>query len=175
MKTIYIIRHAKSSWDNPSLSDFDRPLNPRGLKTAPMMGTYLSQKGINPDIILSSPALRAAETAHLLKNAASWQAEISFDERIYEASPQTLHHIVKELDGKIPSVLIIGHNPGIESFIRLLTNRVEAMPTCSFAHIVCRENLWSDVRPGDCDLVEIIRPKEIAPGIAPKSGAAGQK
>ena len=111
MKTIYILRHAKSSWDNPNLADFERPLNKRGLESAPFIGEIIHKNNFQPDSVLSSPAERAKQTAFLVKEAGKIEAEIQFDERIYEASPQQLLQVISELETDRESALLIGHNP----------------------------------------------------------------
>jgi phosphohistidine phosphatase SixA len=100
MKTLFIMRHAKSSWDDPDLSDFERPLNNRGLKTVPFMGEVMTKNDFTPEIIVSSPAMRARQTAELVKNSAAFDAEIRFDERIYEASPLRLLEVVSDIIGR---------------------------------------------------------------------------
>src|SRR5689334_19829677 len=118
MKTLYVMRHAKSSWAQMDLDDFDRPLNDRGLKTAPFMGTVMRENGYMPDVIISSPAVRASSTARLVKAAANIASELQFDKRIYEASSQSLNEVAASIDDKYNSAMLVGHNPGIEGFIR---------------------------------------------------------
>ena len=117
MKRLFILRHAKSSWTDIDLADFDRPLNERGLDAAPFMGRYLAEEGHMPDAIVSSPAKRARETAELVKEHSGFEPEIGFDERIYEASPNTLRVVASELPDHVDSAMIVGHNPGVEGFI----------------------------------------------------------
>lgn len=160
MKTLYILRHAKSSWDNPSLADFERPLNERGLKTAPFMGEIMLKNNFKPELLLSSPAVRAKETVSLIKTSAKWQTKINFDERIYEASPQTLLNIVGELDKKAESAMIIGHNPGLEGLIKFITGELQAMPTAGLAVIDLEIEDWNEITPESGKLRTIVRPKE---------------
>lgn len=160
MKRLYLLRHAKSSWADPDLSDFDRPLNSRGLRAAPFMGSLIASRGLLPDILLSSPAVRAAETARLVKESAAADFPIRFDERIYEASPQTLLYVLRELENGINSPMIVGHNPGIESLIRLLTAKIESMPTAALAVIDLNIDSWEDTATNCGTLIEIIRPKD---------------
>jgi phosphohistidine phosphatase len=159
MKTLFVLRHAKSSWDDPALSDFDRPLNDRGNSTAPFMGEIMSERGFTPDIILASPAVRARETARLAKEGGRLAARIIHDKRIYEASPQTLKQVVASTDDAHRSVMIVGHNPGMEGFIRLLTGRMEAMPTAALAVIDLDIKSWQDIANGGT-LMQLIRPKD---------------
>lgn len=160
MKNLFILRHAKSSWDHPELSDFDRPLNHRGLIAAPFIGEIMAGKHYIPDLIISSPAKRASQTALLVKESSGTNAEIRFDERIYEASPQALRQIVSELTEETGSAMIVGHNPGIEGFIKYLTGKIEPMPTAALASITLNIDKWSDLSNNCGDLQEILRPKE---------------
>ncbi len=160
MKKLYILRHAKSSWDQPGLADFDRALNHRGLIAAPFMGELIAIKDYLPDLIISSPAKRARQTAVIVKESSGANAELKFDERIYEASPQELRQIVSELSEEINSAMIVGHNPGIEGFINFLTGNQEPMPTAALASITLNIDKWSDLSADCGELQEIIRPKE---------------
>jgi phosphohistidine phosphatase len=160
MKKIFILRHAKSSWIDPKLSDFERPLNDRGLNAAPFMGELIARRGLFPDAIVSSPAKRAAQTATLLKESAGLNIEIKFDDRIYEASPNTLRQAVSELDNNLDSVMLVGHNPGIEGFIRYLTGQTESMPTAALAIIKLKIDRWADIAADSGKLIEVIRPKD---------------
>ena len=160
MKTLYVLRHAKSSWDDPDLADFDRPLNDRGKTTAPFIGQLMTRYGFAPDVILSSPALRARETAKLVKKAADLGADITYEERIYEASPQTLRQVAASAGENFESVMMVGHNPGIEGFIRYLTGNLEPMPTAALAVIDLEIESWQDVDAGLGKLRRVIRPKD---------------
>lgn len=155
------MRHAKSSWDNPAWSDFERPLNERGLKAAPLMGGVMKKNNFNPALILSSPAKRAAQTATLVKEAANIKSEIRFDERIYEASLTRLLEIIIEQDNKIKSLMMFGHNPGFEALVRHLTGKLEPMPTAALAVIDLEISKWSELHSSPGKLRMLIRPKEI--------------
>jgi len=110
-KTLYIARHAKSSWDDMTLSDFERPLNKRGERDAPFMAQLLKAKSIQADLILSSPANRAMTTAKFYHETLG--GELRFDERIYEATAMGLFYLAQEMFEKYNSVMIVGHNPGL--------------------------------------------------------------
>ncbi len=155
------MRHAKSSWDDASLSDFERPLNDRGLRTAPFMGKFMREKGLDPAIILSSPAERAKQTALLVKEASGFSNEIQFDDRIYEASPHSLAQVVSEIDNAHTSAMLVGHNPGMEGFIRFLTGNLEPMPTAALAVIELNIDKWKEIDDGCGELQEIYRPKDL--------------
>jgi len=161
MKTLFILRHAKSSWDNAALSDFERPLNERGLKAAPLMGDVMKKNRFQPELILSSPARRAEQTAALIKQSAGIGGAIRFDERIYEASPARLLEVISEQNEKTESVLLVGHNPGLEGLIRALTGELHPMPTAALAVIDLEINRWSNIISSTNRLRTLIRPKEI--------------
>jgi len=160
MKTLYILRHAKSSWDDASLADFDRPLNGRGERAAPFMGKLMKKTGLLPDVVLSSPAARAKSTARLAVRSADLDAEIKFDDRIYEASPQSLRQVVSEVDNSNLSAMVVGHNPGIEGFIRFLTGENESMPTAALAVIELDIKKWDEVDTGCGELQALFRPRD---------------
>jgi phosphohistidine phosphatase len=161
MKTLYLLRHAKSSWDYPGMADFDRPLNGRGRETAPFMGELMRVKAYRPSLVLSSPAVRARTTAELVKEAANLAVAIRFDERIYEASPTALLSVVSETEDSIPSAMIVGHNPGIEGFIRLLTGQSGAIPTAALAVIRLSIDSWRAIDTACGELEAVYRPKEV--------------
>ncbi len=160
MKTLYVLRHAKSSWENSSLADFDRPLNDRGKSAAPFIGQVMKSNEFAPEIILSSPAVRARETARLVKESAGLHAEIQHIERIYEASPQMLQYVAASMDDRFSSAMIVGHNPGMEGFVRLLTGKLEPMPTASLAVIDLDILGWEQITGSSGKLRKVIRPRE---------------
>lgn len=160
MKTLYLLRHAKSSWDEPGLADFDRPLNERGLRTAPFMGEVIKNNNLPVDLILSSPARRASQTAQMVKAAGGLPAEIQFEDGIYEASPLRLIQIVSDLDDRFDSVMLVGHNPGFEDLVRFLSGSLHPMPTAALAVIDLEHRSWRDLHPDFCSLRLLIRPKE---------------
>ncbi len=138
-KTLYIARHAKSSWDDPSQSDFERPLNKRGLRDAPMMAKLLRSKGVLPQIIVSSPALRAKTTAEIYHKAIG--GELIYDERIYEASAMALKYLIDEYLIRCNSLMIVGHNPGLTSLNdRLSDMSIYNLPTAAVVGIEFEDN-----------------------------------
>ena len=162
MKTLYLLRHAKSSWDDPMMADFDRPLNDRGRQAAPFMGDLIASKGFDPSVILCSPAERARETGLLVKTHSGLEAPVLFDERIYEASSQGLRQVISELAESYDSALLVGHNPGVEGLIRLLTGDIEPMPTAALAVLHLRIGNWPELGAGSGSLLAVYRPKEEA-------------
>lgn len=154
MKTLFLFRHAKSSWENSELADFERPLNSRGLDDATFMGTLIYENQIKPDVILSSPAKRAKQTAILVRETAQLEKPIQYEERIYEASPLTLMQIVSRQDDSKESVFLFGHNPGFEGLVKLLTGENLDFPTAGFAKISLRIDSWSDIS-ANCGRMEL--------------------
>ena len=161
MKTLFILRHAKSSWENTGLSDFDRPLNERGLETAPFMGDLMKKNQFQPALILSSPAKRAEQTAALIKQTAGIGGAIQFDQRIYEASPARLLEVISDQNEKIKFILLVGHNPGLEGLLKFLTGQPQPMPTAALAVIDLKTDKWSKANSSNGNLRILIRPKEV--------------
>lgn len=147
MKTLTLIRHAKSDWDDANLTDFDRPLNSRGKKDAPEMGRELAERDFMPDQIITSPAKRAMSTAKRIAKAIEFPKDaIQTDERIYEASLATLMEIVNELDDAADHVALIGHNPGLTELGNHLTgDDIANLPTCSVLSISFDVDSWNEV------------------------------
>lgn len=161
MKTLYLLRHAKSSWENPSLSDFDRPLNERGLLAAPLTGFEMLKRKLVPQMILSSPAVRALETAELVVKAGEFGSSIVVNDRIYEASPRCLLEVISKIDDERNPAMIVGHNPGMEGLIRILTGAVEPMPTAALAVLDLDIERWQDAMDGCGKTREVLRPRDI--------------
>ena len=131
MKTIYLVRHAKSSWKYPNLDDFERPLNKRGRKSAPFMGSILKKLKVSPDLILSSPANRAAMTARIIADKISYPLEkIRYNESIYEFSANTLIDVVKHLDDVVNKAMLVGHNPALTDLANYIGDKpISNIPT----------------------------------------------
>jgi phosphohistidine phosphatase len=162
MKTLLLMRHAKSSWADPGQPDFERPLNARGLKAAPLMGRFLRRQSLQPDLVLCSPAARAQETAALALAAAQLTCEVRYDARIYEASAARLLTVVNETPEPAGTVLLVGHNSGMEDIVRLLTGADERMPTAALACVALDLDNWRNVTAHAGRLAWLVRPKELA-------------
>jgi phosphohistidine phosphatase len=162
MKRLTLVRHAKSSWKNAALADFDRPLNSRGQRDAPRMGARLAALGILPDIILSSPARRARKTAKLLAAAIPDAHErILFDPALYEASAAVLLERVRTFDESWQHVMLVGHNPGLTDLTNLLTAAgVENIPTCGVLVADLAIDSWPAADAGCGHSVHYLIPKE---------------
>jgi phosphohistidine phosphatase len=161
MKNLFVLRHAKSSWENSELSDFERPLNKRGLEAIQLIGQEFFNLNTQIDLVLSSPAKRAKQTAILVKESGEIKCEIQFEDGIYEASVMKLMHIISEIDDKFDSVLLVGHNPGLEELIRVLTAKIQVMPTATLAKIDLEIESWAEIASNCGKLDFAITPREL--------------
>jgi phosphohistidine phosphatase len=162
MKTLLLLRHAKSSWKQPELADHDRPLNKRGKRTAPLMGALLLDQDLIPDLILCSSAVRVHTTARLVAKACAYAGEIKQIRKLYLAEPQTYVEVLRQVAEKHTRVLVVGHNPGLEALIEALTGEAMAMPTAALAQVELSLKRWSDLDTDtDCKLVSGWRPKDL--------------
>lgn len=161
MKTLLLLRHAKSSWDDAALRDFDRPLAARGERDAPRIGQALCKRGTRPDLIISSPAARAEATIRSVIKAAKLDLEPEYDEAIYGASSAELMKLIRHLPDRSFSVLLVGHNPGFEDLVGRLTGSQERMPTAALACIEFRIERWEDVEDGKGKLDWLLTPKQL--------------
>jgi len=162
VKTLFLVRHAKSSWKHEHLTDFERPLNKRGKRDAPFMGQLLKKQGIIPDLILSSPAVRALTTAQVLAEEMGYPVDqIEQDKEVYHASTDHLLHIIRQVDGSVDVLMVFGHNPGITLLANLLTNHyIDNVPTTGIVRVKFGLNRWKDVRAGKGQIVSFDFPKK---------------
>ena len=161
MKHLLLLRHAKSSWDDQDLKDFDRPLNKRGIKAARLVGQFLRREEIKIDLIISSPAKRARETIELVWPAAKLEVELKFEDRIYEATPRTLLAVITKVKASVNTLMLVGHNPGFEGLLEVLTSQARRLPTASLAFIDLDDDAWKEARGGG-KLVRLVTPKELS-------------
>jgi phosphohistidine phosphatase len=162
MKTLLVLRHAKSSWNHPELDDHARPLNKRGLRDAPRMGELVKAYGLIPDIVISSDAVRARLTAEGVAEAARYAGEILLDPRLYMAGPAEILSLLRAVREGVETVMIIGHNPGLEELVEQLTGEQQDFPTAALAHIVLEIDQWRDLkRSTRGTLLGHWRPKDI--------------
>jgi phosphohistidine phosphatase len=175
MKTLTLLRHAKSGWDDPVARDFDRPLNPKGQRAAAMMGRHMKSRGLVFDSVLASPAVRVVETLRHVGAGYGGDLAPAWDQRAYLASAATLLDIVQELPDAAGSVLLSGHNPGLEELVLLLAAEGGALreqvaikfPTASLAEIRFDVAHWADVSPGSGALIRFVRPRDLDPSLGP--------
>ena len=161
MKTLYLIRHAKSSKDDPNLSDRDRPLADRGRRDAPTMGKRLAERDVKPDLLVSSPALRALTTAQLMADEIGYAREkIVVDDHLYGSSADVLLALVRALDRKADRVMLFGHNPEFTELAHRLSSDIADMPTCAIAEFRFDTKKWSDVGELDPAQATLDQPQE---------------
>ena len=151
MKTIYLVRHAKSDWGDNSIPDFDRPLNKRGKRDAPFMGEILNQKKIKIDLIISSPAKRARKTAIAVAEKNKYpEKSILFNEDIYEATSNDILEIINKLDERYQTVMIFGHNPGLTFLNNHISNKyIDNIPTCGIVAMEI-DDAWNNIGQNNC-------------------------
>lgn len=142
MKTLLILRHAKSSWKYPELSDYDRPLNRRGKRDAPRMGKFLREQGLIPDRLLTSSAKRARKTARKVAKACGYTGKVKKLDAFYDSVPGVYYETLQALPDKYQSVMVVGHNPTMEQLVRSLTGEFRRMPTAALAHIELPIQHW---------------------------------
>lgn len=176
MRTLYLLRHAKSSWKDDSLRDFDRPLKKRGREAAEQVGQILAGEKLATGstkvalgsgklasfLVISSPAVRARETTKLVLESAGLKLEPRFDERIYEADVRTLMEVVASIPDKSQTAMLVGHNPGFENLLSYLTGDDRHMPTAALAKIEFEAGSWSDVTGGSGRLESFVTPKDLS-------------
>jgi phosphohistidine phosphatase len=161
MRTLYLLRHAKSSWSDASIRDFDRPLKDRGRKAAERVGKRLASEKLKTPLVICSPAVRARETAEIVLKSARLKTEVRFDEHIYEASLRDLLQVVSEIPDEKRVAILVGHNPGFEELLAFLTGEGRQMPTCALAKIKLEVGSWQEVKAGEGSLEWFITPKEL--------------
>ncbi|NVJ85941.1 MAG: histidine phosphatase family protein [Algoriphagus sp.] len=163
MKKVYIIRHAKSSWEEPWSNDHDRPLAPRGLRDAPRMGKHLKSNSIFPDKISSSTALRAKKTAKIIAKELSYPLDkIEFEKGLYHASAHTYLDFIQHQEDEINCLFLIGHNPGMNGLIHLLGVALDNLPTAGICGFQTEAKSWADFKPENAKFIYLDYPKKKA-------------
>ncbi|MEP6568373.1 MAG: histidine phosphatase family protein [Acidobacteriota bacterium] len=162
MKTLFLLRHAKSENPEPLSNDLNRALNERGRRAAQAVGTFIKEQNVKFDLVLCSTATRAQETMGLVLAAAELEPNISYDQRIYEAGSLRLLEVVSEIENDVSTVLVVGHNPGLEELVQLLTGQPAQMSTATLAKIDIDASDWNKGQEGKATLDWIVRLKELA-------------
>jgi phosphohistidine phosphatase len=167
MKTLLLLRHAKSSWDSPASKDYDRPLAPRGERDAPRVGKALRDAAVDLDLVVSSPAMRARQTAERVLEAARYDGPVRYEEAIYEASVAELMGVVRDLPDKAETVMLVGHNPGFEMLLGALCGTGAAparvrVPTAMLACVELATDRWKEVSAGSGALLWMVVPRMLA-------------
>lgn len=169
MKTLYLLRHAKSDWGDSSLKDFDRPLNDRGWKAAKAMGELMRERELVPDVVLVSPAVRTRETLARAQEGFGGSFDAVEERAIYLAETETLIGLIRGAPAKVARLLVIGHNPGMHELALSLTNGPAALrdevahkyPTAALAEISFDVEDWPDVSPGSGRLRSFVKPRDL--------------
>ncbi len=163
-KTLYLVRHAKSSWGEPGLADMERPLNKRGSSDCQEMGSRLNKRGWIPELIVSSPALRAVTTAQCIARQLQYpEADIVEEEAMYCSGTDALNAVLQRLDERFSTVMLVGHNPDMTGLVNLLCGpAIDDMPTCAIAVIRLEIDNWSEAGAGTGELAGYDFPKNTA-------------
>lgn len=183
MKRLYLLRHAKSSWDDPTLADHDRPLAPRGRRAAAAMAQHLRHEGIAPELVLCSPSARTRQTLTAIAPGLGEDADVRIEDELYAASAAALLDVLHEVPDEVRSVMLIAHNPGIQDLALSLAGggpvieRVRSkFPTAALATLEL-DGSWRELAPEGAELVTFVKPKELpsTPGRKPpgESSTAG--
>jgi phosphohistidine phosphatase len=170
MKRLYLLRHAKSSWDDPTLADHDRPLAPRGRRAARVMAEHLRREGIAPELVLCSRSRRTRQTLTAIAPGLGESADARIKPELYAASAADLLEVLREVPDEVGSVMLIGHNPGIQDLALSLAGdgpeiaRVRSkFPTAALATLEFRAS-WRELAPRTAELVSFVKPKELSRG-----------
>ena len=161
MKTLFLIRHAKSSWDDTALPDRDRPLDDRGERDVAMMGKRLVERNVKADLIMSSPAKRALATAVVIaKMLAYKRKDIVVNHRLYAGQMDDLLDVIQELDHKLERVMLVGHNPELTELAHYLSTEITHIPTCAIAEFTFHAKSWSAIGKSRPEQVTLDHPKK---------------
>ena len=168
MRTILLLRHGKSSWSDPTISDVDRPLARRGERASKRIAKHLRRKRIRPDLVLCSPSLRTRQTLEAIAPSLGKGCSVELAPELYAASEQELLERLRALPESADSVMLIGHNPGLQELALVLASRgrylpklQQKFPTGALATLVVASNSWAAIGPGDAELVDYVVPKQL--------------
>lgn len=162
MKTLLLLRHAKSSWKDAEQDDHDRPLNKRGKHDAPRMGQLLREEGLLPDLLVSSSARRARKTAEHVIHHSGFRGETRITGQLYNAGREQLLAAVRDLPDSAGRVLLIGHNPALEELLEALTGECRALTTAALAHVESDADSWQRLgEAGPARLIRVFQPREL--------------
>jgi phosphohistidine phosphatase len=180
MKTLLLMRHAKSSWNEKDITDFERPLTKRGRIDAPLMGQLIIDRELLPQRIVSSSAARALQTAELVRdvlvNGSALTPQVDFLDNLYMAETPEYYDVLRALPDDVERVMIIGHNPALETMLQLLSERIEALPTAVLAHLILPIDRWEELNFDTTgELVDIWRPKELREGLEKEAEARAKE
>ncbi|MDQ3191372.1 MAG: histidine phosphatase family protein [Bacteroidota bacterium] len=163
MKTLFLVRHAKSSWDETSLDDIDRPLKASGVKDAYLISTFLKEKIVQPELIISSPAVRALSTAVIFAKGMNIPlTDIKLFQELYESTPGEIQKTIQKTDDEIDSLMVFGHDPSLTNLFMFLTGiNLEKIPTSAVVSISLNIDHWKEIAPGKGILEYLYKPKQV--------------
>jgi phosphohistidine phosphatase len=162
MKTLLLLRHAKSDWSDPQLGDLDRPLSKRGKRDAPRVGQLLRDEDLIPNLIITSTAKRARKTVEAMIRAGIYAGKIQEAKALYLAGPDAYIRVLRAVPDKYPRVMVVGHNPGLEDFVTQLTGLTTPLPTAALAQVDLPITRWRELgEETDGQLVGVWRPREL--------------
>jgi len=162
MKTLLLMRHAKSSWKDDKLEDHERPLKKRGKKDAKRIAKVIHKNDLLPDLILSSSAVRARQTAETVVETLGYKNPIVFSDELYMGEPQVFIDVLKTVKNDNKIVMIVGHNPGLEAYLQIIDGEIESMPTAALGYLVLAIDKWEDISLDAMgDLIGFWKPKEL--------------
>lgn len=170
MLRLWLLRHAKSAWDDPELDDFARPLSPRGRKACRRIGRHMAERGIRPDLVLCSPATRTRQTLERLQKRLGQDAKVRFEPTLYLAAPDVMLALIRSLPNACREVLVIGHNPGLEELAQKLAGTAagdalarlaEKYPTGALAELCFPVRSWSQTSPEGGFLASFVTPNQL--------------
>lgn len=162
MKTLLLMRHAKSSWKDDKLSDHERPLKNRGIKEAKRIAKEIKKNNLIPDLILSSTAIRAKQTAEIIIEKLDIQGPVKYSDELYMAEPQDFVNVLNTVSNDHDIVMIVGHNPGLEALMQILDGEIESLPTGGLGHLVLVIDKWKDLSLDTMgEMVSFWKPKDL--------------
>jgi len=168
VRTVFLVRHAKSSWSDATLADIDRPLAPRGERAAKKIGAYVRRKKIRPSLVLCSPSVRTRQTLEAIKPSLGKRCTVEFVPALYAASKAELLRQLRALPDSVESVMLVAHNPGLQDLALALASRgadlpkLEAkLPTAALATLVSHCDRWTALKPGDAELADYVVPADL--------------
>lgn len=168
MRTLYVLRHAKSSWDDPTLADHDRPLAPRGRRAAPLIADHMRRAGIAPDVVVCSTARRTRETLDLLGDAIPADCDVHIEAGLYGATADAVLARLRALPDSVGEAMVIGHNPGLQRLVWLLARSgpglsqlLRKFPTAALATLEVPINRWQDAERQRARLTGFVRPRDL--------------
>ena len=162
MKTLLLMRHAKSSWKDENLKDHERPLKKRGRKDSKRIAKVIEKNNLVPDLILCSTATRARQTVDVVVETLSFNNQIVYSDNLYMGEPQDLIKALSQLDNANNSVMIVAHNPGLEAYLQIIDGEIEAVPTAALGYLVLVLDDWKDISFDTMgDLLGFWKPKDL--------------